>query len=389
MAALAVAIGGSASGILAPMLTGVLAVQIAADLRLSAVDLGILQAVFFGVSGATSVTNGRFVDRIGWRRGVLLATSGSTVLLLSIAVFAGSFWSLLVLLAIGGLSMSLTMPSTSLVIAREMPTARQGLTFGIKQTATPVAGMMAGLAVPAVALTIGWRWAFVMAAAVPLMSGAWAFRLREGPPVATPPGGRAPVPRALLLVAVAAGIGTTAVGGMAAFATVSAVDAGISEAGAGILVAVASLCGLTVRLASGWLADRRGAGGFVQSAALLALGAIGIASLVTHTATFVIPGTIVGYALAWGWPGLAYYGAVRHHPQAPAAATGVLQAGLSMGAGTGPLLFGVLAQAGGFPLAWAVTAGLAFTSAAGLALAGHRLHAATVDVRAVALGTTP
>src|SRR5690606_32204086 len=47
-----------------------------------------------------------------------------------------------------------------------MPASRQGLAFGIKQAAIPGATLLSGLSVPTIALTAGWRWAFVLAAAV-------------------------------------------------------------------------------------------------------------------------------------------------------------------------------------------------------------------------------
>ena len=49
-----------------------------------------------------------------------------------------------------------------------MPAHRQGLSFGVKQAAIPVSTLLAGAAVPTVALTVGWRWAFVAAAVAAL-----------------------------------------------------------------------------------------------------------------------------------------------------------------------------------------------------------------------------
>ena len=46
--------------------------------------------------------------------------------------------------------------------AGQVPAGRQGLSFGVKQAAIPVSTLLAGAAVPTVALTLGWRWAFVL-----------------------------------------------------------------------------------------------------------------------------------------------------------------------------------------------------------------------------------
>ena len=44
-----------------------------------------------------------------------------------------------------------------------MPARRRGAAFGIKQAAAPLATLLAGLAIPVFALTLGWRAAFLAA----------------------------------------------------------------------------------------------------------------------------------------------------------------------------------------------------------------------------------
>ena len=47
-----------------------------------------------------------------------------------------------------------------------MPSPYRSLAFGLKQSSVPLATFLSGLAIPFVALTLGWRWAFVLAAAL-------------------------------------------------------------------------------------------------------------------------------------------------------------------------------------------------------------------------------
>ena len=69
---------------------------------------------------------------------------------------------------LGGLGNAISHPATHLLLAREVSQNRQGLAFGIKQAAIPAATLIAGLAVPLVATTVGWRWAFAGGAALVL-----------------------------------------------------------------------------------------------------------------------------------------------------------------------------------------------------------------------------
>ena len=73
--------------------------------------------------------------------------------------------------------------ASNLTLARSVPASRLGLSFGIKQAAIPIATLLAGAAVPTVALTIGWRWAYLIGAAVALLAAARdpARRRRPGP----------------------------------------------------------------------------------------------------------------------------------------------------------------------------------------------------------------
>ena len=71
---------------------------------------------------------------------------------------------LVVALGFGGLSNALAQPAANALVVRSVAARRQGLALGVKQAAIPMATLLAGLAVPSLGLTVGWRWAFVGAA---------------------------------------------------------------------------------------------------------------------------------------------------------------------------------------------------------------------------------
>lgn len=146
-------------------LVGGLAVQISHELGFSPAGLGLAVSAYFGASALASVPAGALVERYGSttiaRAGIGLAT----VSLLTIAIAARALWSLIAILALGAAANAMGQLASNTSLSRHVPVRRQGLSFGVKQAAIPVSTLLAGAAVPVVALTVGWRWAFVFAAA--------------------------------------------------------------------------------------------------------------------------------------------------------------------------------------------------------------------------------
>ncbi len=106
-------------------------------------------------------------------------------------------------------------------------------------------------------------------------------------------------------------------------------------------------------------------------AAMLAVGAVGVALLAVPGEAALVAGVVLGFGLGWAWPGLLNFAVVRLHPQAPAAATSITQTGVYAGGGAGPLTFGLVAAAYGYPTAW-LCGSVAMLGAAGLMVVGSR-----------------
>jgi MFS family permease len=360
-------------GVLPAFLTGGLAVQVRGELDFGTAALGVAFAMFFVTSSLTSAVMGRLVERIGSHRGMRLAAAGSAASLLGVALLAGSWAGLVAFLVLGGLANAVSHPATNLSLAREVPAGRQGLSFGIKQAAIPAATLLAGLAVPSVAVTYGWRWAFVGGAGLALVV---AFLV----PAGTSDGGRRPkearekdsriAPLALLALGI--GLGSTAASPLGSFLVESSVVAGLRVETAGLLLALGSATNIVIRVVFGRLADGMSGGRLLLVAAMLGIGVVGFALLATGESGLILPGVLLAFGAGWGWPGLFNFAVVKTNPTAPAAATGITQTGASAGAAIGPLVFGLVVEAVSYDVAWLVSGAVALAALAAI-LTGRRM----------------
>jgi predicted MFS family arabinose efflux permease len=343
-------------------MTGALAVQITEDLGFDLAELGGLFGIYFGVSAMGSAPLGRVAEWRGWSEVLRAAALGSAFTLIAIALVAREAWVIGLLFVVGGLTATASKSSANLALARSVPPEKYGFLFGVQHVAVPGATMLGGLAVPVFGLTVGWRWAFVTAAALAVAAAVAVPSERRAAPV---PGGRTPhhsarvrTPlRTLALLAVAAALGIGAVDSLASFVVVYAVDIGFAEGTAGLLLALGSSAGIVTRLIAGWLIDRRQQAGLPGIAALLAAGTLGLIVVAIGGRGWVVAGSLIGFIGGWGWSGLLTFAVVSANPEAPAAATGIAHTGTYVGAAAGPALFGLLAEHVSYEAAWWSTAG--------------------------------
>ena len=372
--AILLAVAVATAGVVPAFLTGGLAVQIRAELGFGEGALGLAVAVFFATSALASVVFGRVVERVGSSLGMRLAVAVSAASLLAVSALAGSWWELVACLVLGGLGNSISHPATHLFLAREVPQGRQGLAFGVKQAAIPVATLLAGLAVPSVATTVGWRWAFAGAAALALCvallvpgGGEGGIRrvkdARAGDVPLTP----------LVLMALGIGLGSAAANPLGAFTVESAVAAGIEVGTAGLLLALGSAAGIAVRVLFGYVADKLESGRLRIVAGMLGIGTVGFVLLASGVVPLLVIGVVLAFAAGWGWPGLFNFAIVKTNPRAPAAATGITQTGASSGAAAGPLAFGFIVEGASFGTAWLLYGALALVAAVTILVGRHML----------------
>jgi MFS family permease len=291
-----------------------------------------------------------------------------------IAGTATTWWLLPLAAAVGGVANGMIQVAANLAIFDGVSRRRQGVSFGAKQAAVPLAGVLAGISLPLIGLVFGWRWVFALAGllaltlavSAPELSGERAAIRAEGRI------GRPPV--SLLLLALGGIAGAMAGNGLSLFIVPSAVDVGIGEAAAGAVLAACSLLVVAVRLGAGWLVDRNQSIGLAEMAWLTGAGAIGASVLfATSTPTLYLVSMPLALLGAWGWPGIIFFTVVHSYPDLPARASGVVLSGNLTGTVIGPLVVGSLAGRGHYPGAWlfvTVTSAVATVAF----VASHRLR---------------
>jgi predicted MFS family arabinose efflux permease len=376
---LSVAVGTAT--VLPGFLVGALSLQIRSDLDASLTVVGAGVTVFFAAGAIAAGPLSRVTERVGALASMRAATLATGLTLLLIAAIATSLPALMGLLALCGVANGTAQPAINLFMAEEVDLTRQGFAFGVKQSAIPAATTISGLSLPLLALPLGWRpTAAICAVLALIVAAAVGRRARLGSAAARAKAAqgkeRLRLSPSLLLLAFGAACSSFGPGALAAYLVASAVDAGISEATAGVVLALGSAASLVARVALGIRADRRSDYGFTVVVALLAAGSVGFALLATGEPAPLLIGAFVAFTLGWGWPGLFNLAVVDRYRATPAAATGVTQAGIYLGAATGPAAFGLISSAIGYSAAWAVIAGVLLVAASVIWLAQTRFGSA-------------
>jgi len=384
------AVAATTSAVLPVFLLGALSVQMTRALDFKETGVGLAVAVFFAGAAVGSLVSGHVAERTGISSVMRLGTLGSACCLAAIAIAARSLLVLMLILAFAGLADGLIQPAVNAFLSGRVAAGRQGFAFGVKQSAVPLSTLLGGLAVPAIALTVGWRWAFAASAVLALAAvAALPSRRRLHAPAADDrhapvdvPGQRADGHRSLsstailvwplVALAVAGGIAAGAANALGTFLVSASVSAHFAEGLAGLLAAAGSVCSILTRVTITTWAGRREGNLFAVVAIMLTFGAAGYALLASEKPILMVFGALIAFAGGWGWNGLFTYAVVRSHPHSPAKATGITQAGIFVGAVIIPSAFGLLVDRVSYTAAWSLAAGLALAAAA-VMVAGGRL----------------
>jgi predicted MFS family arabinose efflux permease len=349
--------------VMPPFVTGAFSVSIRADVGFGPGALGVAIAAYFFTSSSLAVAGGSAVERLGPRIGLAVGGALSAISLAAIAL-APRYSIVLVAMMIGGVSNAITQPGVGALLSYRIPPGRLGLAFGIKQAGIPGATLLGGVLVPTAATTFGWRPTMGVLAALALIGSIAVLRspadgagvVRRRPSVRS-----MDEFRSLAILAVGGALGSGAATALGTFLVGAAVATGdFTESSGGVLLAAGSLLGLVMRVVLGWLMDVRPTRSrYGVIVALILLGLPGFLLFTIEVPAAYIVGTFIAFTAGWSWAGLAQYAVVSQNPATPALATGVLQTGMSLGAGTGPLLFGLVVQVAGYRAAWLVAATMA------------------------------
>ena len=147
----------------------VVAVQAAADLGVKSTSIGIYTAVIYVTGMLSGLIAGSFLTRYGVIRTCQVALFVG-VLGLGLAS-ALPFWPVAIGAAVlVGIGTGPLNPAGSRILARHSPPQWQPFVFSVKQTGTPLGGMLAGLLLPPLMMLYDWRIAVVAICALPLVT---------------------------------------------------------------------------------------------------------------------------------------------------------------------------------------------------------------------------
>jgi len=360
-------------GLLPVFAVGALATLIRPELDFDEAELGIAIAAFFASSAALSLPAGALAEAWGPVRASRWAVCVAAAALAGIAGLATSWATLLPWMLLAGAANALAQVATNGLVAQVIPPERNGLAFGVKQSAGPLFSLATGASVPLIGLTVGWRWAFVCAAllALPTLvvlgrTAASATRRRRARYAGT-----LHDRGTLVLLAITAALGAGAVNCLNGFYIESMVRHHLELGLAGVYFAVGGLSGVVVRILAGWWSDRVRTDRLVLAGAMLACSAVAFLGLaVLDTALIFV--TLLAFGAGWGWNGLVLAAVVDAYPEAPSAATSITQAGLYAGAVVMPTTFGFLVGYQGFAAAWTCAAASLGVAAALLFVVSRR-----------------
>lgn len=358
---------------------GAFAPAIKDDLGFGDTALGALFSLGYLLSAVGLQFGGVAADHEGPRRiiraGLVVASIGTVV----IGGVADTYLILLIGFSVVRIAEALVQPATNTLISVAVPVPRRGIAMGTKQAAIPLSTTLSGLAVPLLGDSIGWEGSFLCVAVV--AGAAWVV-MPGAPSPQRHPQQRSRrelwrVPH-LRLLAAAGACAAASVVTVAGFLTTAAIEAGYSEASAGLLLTLGGLIMIASRLAWGLLADRFGFDRFVAVGAAVGLGALAYLLFATESKPLLVVGTVLVFGIGWSWPGLMILGVIEHHPDQPGAASAVLQTGVRLGALVSPIAFGALAERAGFQVAWFLPFGFAVLATV-LMFAGARAAARSAD----------
>ncbi|WP_265516817.1 CynX/NimT family MFS transporter [Nitratireductor luteus] len=365
VAAVGFALAAQIATMLPVFLLGTLFPLLRADLGMGEGSLGYSVAVFFAASALGSGALAGHSDRFGpWP--VARAALAVTAMLCLIVPFVPSAVLLLPAMVLAGLANGSIQPATNVALSRAVSPGRQGFAFGLKQASVPLASLLAGLAVPIIALSAGWRTAYVVAALLPAVLILGLPRNSLPPKAAQPHSLRPGWSRgSLVLLGIMSGVGAGSANSMAAFLVTSVEAQGIPVGKAGFIMALGSGVSIAVRILLGAAADRFALPLLLAVSVLMLGGAVAYWLFAQGGGWIVlVVATTLAFGMGWGWAGLSILAIIRGNPAAPGRASGVVQSGLFIGAVIGPLGFGWTVSVQGFDVAWTVLAVLTAVAAA-------------------------
>ena len=153
------------------------------DYGVTYTELGLALTAFNVLSTALQIPTGFLVDRVSARMviicGLILGAGG-----FAIAGLVNSFWVFVAMFAVAGIANTVYHPANYAILSQHIPPARAGRVFSFHT----FSGMLGNAVAPPTLLFmqsyVGWRGAFLGAAALGVVAAAVLLFTREPPPLA-------------------------------------------------------------------------------------------------------------------------------------------------------------------------------------------------------------
>lgn len=356
-------------------LTGALTVQVSADFDVGEAIYGWALGSYFLAAACGSVVLGRLAQRVGPRRQIMAALAVVGLAQLYVAASADTFFTLVIAIAVCGLANAGNQTAVNLALT-QAKIRRLGLAVAMKQSGMPSASLLGGLMVPAVALTVGWRWAYVAGSILALLSGVFVSRVighRPRVDIETPVADRQRSTFAVLAAAaVAGGLLAFGAGALNAWLVSSGVDAGMSEAVAGLMLSAGAAMGIAARMVFGFRLDRLVRSPFHLAGMILPIGVLGVAMLTVRSPLVHVAATALAFVGGWTWPVFTNFGIVRANAGSAGSATGITQMGVYVGVFSAPLITGFMIERFGYGPMWLLVAAVMAAGTAVTVAVGNR-----------------
>ena len=229
--------------------------------------IGYFISIVYVAGMLSALVSGNFIVRYG---SIRVSQLGLALCALGLALVASGNLALIVLGAlIMGIGYGPISPASSHVLGRTTSPERRGLAFSIRQTGNPIAGFLAGLAIPVLVVVTGWQITLFLVAALSMVF-IWVaepFRQElDNDRLATSPFSLSQITQPIKLVFMnrdlrELGIVSFVFCGLqmiltSYLVTYLTLEINISFVAAGFVLAMTQLVSVFARVFWGWVADR-------------------------------------------------------------------------------------------------------------------------------------
>ncbi len=229
--------------------------------------IGYFISIVYVAGMLSALVSGNFIVRYG---SIRVSQLGLALCALGLALVASGNLTLIVLGAlIMGIGYGPISPASSHVLGRTTSPERRGLAFSIRQTGNPIAGFLAGLAIPVLVVVTGWQITLFLVAALSMVF-IWVaepFRQElDNDRLATSPFSLSQITQPIKLVFMnrdlrELGIVSFVFCGLqmiltSYLVTYLTLEINISFVAAGFVLAMTQLVSVFARVFWGWVADR-------------------------------------------------------------------------------------------------------------------------------------